>query len=140
MWNPLDGLSTVNVGFRKLYSNAKMPTYGSEEAAGADLYAVHGAAVCPLEHRLISTGISIQLPPDSRHRCVHVPAWLSSMGSPSLNSPGTIDSDFRGEIGVIIRNTGKEIFWINPGDRIAQLNPKTCLKHNRNPSIPLLRD
>ena len=101
-----------------------LPGYATEMSAGMDLLAAVEAAVvlAPGERRLIPSGIAIALPagteaqvrPRSRPRA-------QTHGITVLNAPGTIDADYRGEVGVILINLGQEPFTINRGDRIAQL-------------------
>lgn len=121
MWNPFDGLSAVNVGFKKLHPDAKVPTYGSEEAAGADLYANEDATIYPGQRTLLSTGIAIQLPKGFEAQCRPRSGLAFKHGLTVLNTPGTIDSDYRGEIKVMLYNTGDMGVIIKAGDRIAQL-------------------
>lgn len=123
MWNPLDGLSTVTVYFKKLDPAARMPTYGSDEAAGADLYALEKYVLQPRSHCMvpIRTGIAIQLPAGFEAQCRPRSGLALKHGITVLNSPGTIDSDYRGEVGVVLHNTMHTSFTIEVGDRIAQL-------------------
>lgn len=126
----------VNVGWKKLHSDAIMPTYGSDQAAGADLYAVtypedypspvthSGDLALPIEpgeRRLIRTGIAIELPKGTEAQVRPRSGLALKHGITVLNSPGTIDADYRGEICVILFNSSKRTFFVNPGDRIAQL-------------------
>jgi dUTP pyrophosphatase len=123
MWNPLDGLSTVNVGFRKLHSDAKIPTYGSDEAAGAELYALDKWLIHPKSRSSVAirTGIAIQLPKGFEAQVRPRSGLALKHGITVLNTPGTIDSDYRGELSVILYNTSQTAFMVNRGDRIAQL-------------------
>lgn len=121
MWNPLAGLAQVNVKFKKLVDWAKMPTYGSEEAAGADLYASGWVHLPPGHRALVETGIAIQLPPGFEAQVRPRSGLAAKWGISVVNTPGTIDSDYRGEIKVILINHGTEHFEIKAGDRIAQL-------------------
>ncbi len=100
-----------------------LPTYASEHAAGVDLLA---AIAQPLElapgaRRLIPTGISIALPAGYEAQVRPRSGLALKHGIGLLNSPGTIDADYRGEIGVILINHGEAPFAIARGDRIAQL-------------------
>jgi dUTP pyrophosphatase len=122
-WNPLDGLSTVNVGFTALHPNAKVPVYSSDEAAGADLCACipHRVDLLPGHRALVMTGIAIQLPKGFEAQVRSRSGLAIKQGLCVLNAPGTIDSDYRGEIGVILYNAGQQPVDIFNGDRIAQL-------------------
>lgn len=113
------------VKFRKLKRNAKLPEYKTKGAAGMDLYASltaegGGYFIGAYKTRIISTGVAIELPPGYEAQ-VRSRSGLASKGIVVANSPGTIDSDYQGEIGVILHNTTDDDFYINEGDRIAQL-------------------
>lgn len=104
-------------------SGFELPTYASFEAAGMD---VRAALTEPVtlnagERMLVPTGLFIQLP--SGYECQVRPrsGLALKKGITVLNTPGTIDADYRGEIGIILINLSKEPFVINPGERIAQL-------------------
>ena len=101
----------------------KLPNYESEGAAGMDLSADIDSDIIikPLERSLIPTGIAISLPEDLEAQIRPRSGLAIKHGITLLNSPGTIDSDYRGEIKVIIYNHGDENFVINNKDRIAQM-------------------
>jgi dUTP pyrophosphatase len=100
-----------------------VPVYKTAGAAGADLRAdLSGEIVLkPGERKLVPTGIRIELPLDYEAQVRPRSGLAIRHGVTALNSPGTIDSDYRGEIKVILINLGDEDFKIEPGDRIAQL-------------------
>ena len=113
-------MSTVRV--KKLHPNATLPTYGSVEAAGADLYACLDAPVeiAPGETVGIPTGIALEVPKG----CAGLVYARSSMGvkrglAPA-NKVGVIDSDYRGEIRVVLLNHGKTTQTVAHGERVAQ--------------------
>ncbi len=100
-----------------------LPRYASAQAAGMDLHAAVAAAITlkPLERAIIPTGIAIALP-DGYEAQVRPRSGLAARsGVTTLNSPGTIDADYRGEIHVVLINLGAEPFTVNRGERIAQL-------------------
>lgn len=114
-------MSTIAV--KKLRENASLPTYGSAEAAGADLYACldEKVSVAPGQTLLVPTGIALEVPKG----CAGLIYARSSMGvkrglAPA-NKVGVIDSDYRGEIMVALHNHGASPQEIAPGERIAQL-------------------
>lgn len=101
----------------------KIPVYSSTGASGADLCAFieNKIVLKPGERKLIPTGLVIEIP-DGFEAQVRPRSGLAlKQGITCLNSPGTIDSDYRGEIGIILINLSENSFTINDGDRIAQL-------------------
>lgn len=100
-----------------------LPTYSTAEAAGADVRAHLEApmTLAPGKRALIPTGIQVHIPPGYEIQVRPRSGLALKHGISLVNSPGTIDSDYRGEIGVIIINHGEEPFTIDPGMRIAQL-------------------
>lgn len=113
-------MDTVRV--KKLHPNAKLPTYGSAEAAGADLYACLDEAVTiqPGEVYWVSTGISLEVPKG----CAGLVYARSSLGvkrglAPA-NKVGVVDSDYRGEVKVVLLNHSKQPQVLEPGERVAQ--------------------
>lgn len=110
----------------KLMENAKdlpLPQYMSKGAAGMDLYAnvEKDEELLPGDIKLISTGIQIELPENYEAQIRPRSGLALNNGLTLLNTPGTIDSDYRGEIKVIIINLGKETYTIKRGQRIAQM-------------------
>jgi len=104
-------------------SNHSLPLYGTAQSAGVDLRAYLSEPVLlrPLERKLIPTGLFIQLP-DGFEAQVRPRSGLAiNKGITVLNSPGTIDADYRGEIKIILINLSQEDFIVNNGERIAQM-------------------
>ena len=101
----------------------ELPFYAKKAAAGADLKAVldEPLTLKPLERKVIGTGLKIALPEGFEAQVRPRSGLAAKHGISVLNSPGTIDADYRGEIGVIIVNLSNEDFTIHPGERIAQL-------------------
>ena len=104
-------------------SNNPLPSYQSDGAAAVDLtaYLKEDKILKPLERVLIPTGIQIALPKGYEAQVRPRSGLALKKGISVLNSPGTIDSDYRGDIGVILINLSNENFIIQNGDRIAQL-------------------
>jgi len=100
-----------------------LPKYMSDHAAGMDLYAAVNPEVVILagEWKLVSTGISIALPPGYEAQVRPRSGLALKQGVSVLNTPGTIDADYRGEVGVILMNHSKQDLIIKRGDRIAQM-------------------
>jgi len=100
-----------------------LPEYASEGAAGLDLRAAVASEVViqPLQRAIIPTGIRVSLPDGYEAQVRPRSGLAADYGITLLNSPGTVDSDYRGEISVIVINLGDRPFTIKRGDRIAQL-------------------
>ena len=101
----------------------ELPQYATAFSAGVDLRAVitSEVTIAPLERKVVGTGIKIAIP-EGYEAQVRPRSGLSAKhGITVLNSPGTIDADYRGEIAVILVNISSEKYILNPGDRIAQL-------------------
>ncbi|MCH5347341.1 MAG: dUTP diphosphatase [Muribaculaceae bacterium] len=100
-----------------------LPCYETGSSAGMDVRAWLDEPVTlePLERKLIPTGLSIQLP--RGYECQIRPRSGLALrhGLSIVNTPGTVDADYRGEIGVVVINLSREPFTINPGDRICQM-------------------
>jgi dUTP pyrophosphatase len=104
-------------------SSHPLPAYETAHSAGMDLRAFTGGAVTlrPLERKLIPTGLYIELPVGYEAQVRPRSGLALKHGVTVLNSPGTIDADYRGEIGVILVNLSDKEFTVNDGDRIAQM-------------------
>lgn len=104
-------------------SNNPLPSYATEQSAGLDLYAFieNQITLKPLERRLIGTGLSMELPKGYEAQIRPRSGLAYKHGITVLNSPGTIDADYRGEIKVLLINLSNDDFLINNGDRIAQM-------------------
>ena len=112
-------------------SHHPLPAYGTFEAAGMDVraYLPEGSVTLrPMQRALIPTGLYMQLP--SGYECQIRPRSGLALkhGLTILNSPGTIDADYRGEIGIILINLGQEDFVVNDGERICQMVIKEYTK------------
>lgn len=100
-----------------------LPQYMTEGSSGMDLFASleKDVTLAPGERRLISTGISLAIPEGFEGQIRPRSGLAIQKGIGIVNGPGTIDADYRGEIGVLLINFGKEPFTIRDGDRIAQM-------------------
>ncbi len=100
-----------------------LPQYQTPQSAGMDLHAFVPESVTlkPLERKLIPTGLYLELPEDYEAQVRPRSGLAIKNGITVLNSPGTIDADYRGEVGVILVNLSAKDFTINNGDRIAQM-------------------
>lgn len=114
---------TYNVRVKKLRDNAVIPTYGSEFAAGADLYAAIDEAVTigAGETKLIPTGIALEIPVGFAGLIYARSGLACKRNLAPANKVGVVDSDYRGEVMVALHNHGKEAQTIEAGERIAQM-------------------
>ena len=104
-------------------SKNDLPAYESKLAAGMDLRAnlEESVVLKPMERRLIPTGLFIELPEGTEAQIRPRSGLAYKKGITVLNSPGTIDADYRGDIGVLLINLSLEDFIVEPGERIAQM-------------------
>lgn len=111
-------------------SNHELPSYETIASAGMDLRANITEAITlqPLERTIVKTGLFIELPIGYEAQVRPRSGLAAKKGITVLNSPGTVDADYRGEIGVILVNLSNEAFVIENGERIAQL---VIAKHER---------
>ncbi|MBS3093646.1 dUTP diphosphatase [Candidatus Pacearchaeota archaeon] len=110
-------MQKILIKIKKLYGEVQIPKHGNEHAAGFDLYSCEDKELQPGEHAMIATGIALEIP-DGKVMFI----WdRSGIGSKGIHRfAGVIDSDYRGEIKIILCNHTKNNFKINKGDRIAQ--------------------
>lgn len=114
---------TVKVRQSPPGSDVSLPRYMTDNAAGMDVFAAvsDDEVVLPGERKIIPTGIEISLPPGYEAQIRPRSGLALRCGVTILNSPGTIDADYRGEIKIIIINHGTKPFTVRRGDRIAQM-------------------
>ena len=121
----MTGVETVEIEILRLPHghDLQLPDYSTAAAAGADLLAAidQDIELKPMERRIVPTGISIALPVGFEGQVRPRSGLAAKNGITVANAPGTIDADYRGEVGVILVNLGQEPFRISRGMRIAQL-------------------
>jgi dUTP pyrophosphatase len=121
----MNGVETVEIEVVRLAHahDLALPDYATAAAAGADLLAAidQDIDLAPLERKIVPTGISIALPVGFEAQVRPRSGLAAKNGVTVVNAPGTVDADYRGEIGVILINLSKEPFRISRGMRIAQL-------------------
>ncbi len=124
----------IKVQIKKLNSKVKIPKYKTEGSSGVDLEAFieKPLIINPKSSKLIPTGISISMPKDCEVQIRPRSGLAAKSNISVLNTPGTIDSDYRGEIKIILFNHGNEKFTVNNGDRIAQMVLMPVLKFRFN--------
>lgn len=113
----------MNIAIKKLHEQAVLPKYQTEQAAGMDLVACINVPVViePHQRVIIPTGLAIALPVGYEAQIRGRSGMAARFGVMPANGLGTIDADYRGEIGVILLNTSDEVFTIEPGMRVAQM-------------------
>ncbi len=107
---------------KKLKANAKLPTYGTAQAAGADLYACleEAVTIAPGHSAFIPTGIALEVPVGCAGLIYARSGLACKRGLAPANKVGVVDSDYRGEITVVLYNHGQEPQTVEGGERIAQ--------------------
>lgn len=121
---------TQTIKIKKLFNDSKIPFYAHIGDAGMDIYSREEKLIASGETALIKTGISIELPPLTEAQIRPRSGLALKHSITVLNSPGTIDEGYRGEIGVIIINHGKESFLVEKDMRIAQMVIKPVIRVN----------
>jgi dUTP pyrophosphatase len=105
-----------------------LPAYATDGAAGMDVVAAEALTLAPGDRAAVATGFAIAIPAGHEVQVRPRSGLALKHGVTCLNTPGTIDSDYRGEVKVILANLGREPFAIARGDRIAQLVPAPVLR------------
>ena len=130
----------IKVLIKKLNPEAKIPVYKTKGSSGMDLMALIDSPIkiAPGNSSLIPTGLAIALPDNTEIQIRPRSGLAAKSNITVLNTPGTIDSDYRGELKVIIYNHGNKDFIINNGDRIAQmiLTPVIKMKLEETDNLP----
>ena len=114
--------------FKKLNSDAIIPSFAQPSDAGMDLYAIEDKEILAHETALIGTGLAVQLPENTEAQVRPKSGLALKHSLTVLNTPGTIDEGYRGEIGVILINHGKQSYHVIKGQKIAQLVVKPTLR------------
>lgn len=127
LFNCLRGLFKTEVGIRFVTEHGRIPVFSTEGAAGADLYAGETVRIPSGKSALIGTGIALELPKCSEAQIRSRSGLAAKNRVFVLNSPATIDEDYKGEVKVILMNLGDEEFVVHNGDRIAQMVIKRTL-------------
>ena len=127
-------METKKENIKRLSEDAKLPTYGTDCAAGADLYACSSEKISfnPGETKLIKTGIALEVPEGYAGLIYARSGLASKRGLAPANKVGVVDSDYRGEVMVALHNHTNEVKEIDPYERIAQLVIAPYLKAEFN--------
>ena len=121
-------MKKLGVKVKILNPDAIIPKYQTEEAAGFDLHSIEEKTVKAGEREVIKTGLAVALPKGYELQVRPRSGLALKNGITVLNTPGTVDSDYRGELMVILFNTSKEDFAVKKGERIAQAIIKEILQ------------
>ncbi len=111
----------MKIKFKKIHEDATVPKFAKENDAGMDLHSIEETAILPSEHKLVKTGLQLELPPGYEAQVRPRSGLALKNKITVLNTPGTIDAGYRGDVGVILMNHSSEDFEIKKGDRIAQI-------------------
>ncbi|MCC2601201.1 dUTP diphosphatase [Sphingopyxis yananensis] len=122
---PAHPLADIRIALKRLPhgEGLPMPAYASTGAAGMDVVAAESLTLAPGARHAVATGFAMAIPAGYEVQVRPRSGLALKNGITCLNSPGTIDSDYRGEVKVILANLGQDNFTITRGDRIAQLVP-----------------
>ena len=111
----------MTLKIKRIHEDAVMPAYAHESDAGMDIRSVDEIVIEPGKRALVHTGLILLLPPNYEAQVRPRSGLALKNGVTVLNTPGTIDAGYRGEVGVILANFGEEPFKVGKGDRIAQI-------------------
>lgn len=111
----------MQLKIKRLSPRAQLPHYAHPGDAGLDLFSVEAQTLNPGEAKLIRTGIALELPPRTEAQVRPRSGLALKYSITVLNSPGTIDAGYRGEVGVVLINHGRESFQVTSGMKIAQI-------------------
>jgi len=106
---------------KKVHPDAKVPAYAHEGDSGMDLFSVEDAEIGPGETKVVKTGLQVSMPKGFEAQVRPKSGLAAKFGVTVLNTPGTVDSGYRGEIMVILANFGKEAYNVEKGKKIAQM-------------------
>ncbi|MFM7887103.1 MAG: dUTP diphosphatase [Pseudanabaena sp.] len=121
-------MQTIEIKFQKLHPDALIPTYAHIGDAGADVYSVAEVTLQPSDRAAIPTGLAVDIPLGYEIQVRPKSGLALKHGIAVLNSPGTVDAGYRGEIQVIVINLGKEAYTFAKGQKIAQLVLKPVIQ------------
>ena len=111
----------MTLRFKRVHPDAVLPSYAHPSDAGMDVRSVEDLTLAPGKRALVHTGLVMLLPPSYEAQVRPRSGLALKNGVTVLNSPGTIDSGYRGEVGVILINLGDVDFTVRKGDKVAQL-------------------
>ncbi len=121
-------MEKITVKFQKLHPEAQVPSYAHLGDAGADVYSVAEIQLAPMHRAAIPTGLAVEIPFGYELQVRPKSGLAIKHGITVLNSPGTIDAGYRGEIQIIVINLGTEIYTFAKGQKVAQLVLKPVIQ------------
>ena len=121
-------MQTVDIKFQKLHPDAQVPSYAHTGDAGADVYSVAEVKLQPQHRAAVPTGLAVDIPIGYEIQVRPKSGLALKHGITVLNSPGTVDAGYRGEIQVIVINLGTEAYTFTKGQKIAQLVLKPVIQ------------
>ena len=120
--------------FKRVHPDAILPAYAHPSDAGMDIRSVEDLTIGPGKRALVKTGLVMLLPPNYEAQVRPRSGLALKKGVTVLNTPGTIDADYRGEIGVVLINLSNEDFVVEDGERIAQM---VIARHEQGEFVPV---
>lgn len=135
--NSIGYRDSVAVAIEFCHENAKEPTYANPDDAGCDVYAVEKTVIAPGYTMVVPTGLKVAVPAGWMLSVRPRSGMSAKTGVRVANAPGTIDTGYRDEVGIILHNTGDEVYVVNPGDRIAQfvIEPAPMIRFKQVDSV-----
>lgn len=135
--NSIPYRDSIVVAIEYCHENAKEPTYANPDDAGCDVYAVEKTVIAPGYTMIVPTGLKVAVPAGWMLSVRPRSGMSAKTGIRVANAPGTIDTGYRDEVGIILHNTSDEIYVVNPGDRIAQfvIEPAPIIKFKKVESV-----
>lgn len=121
-------MQSIEIKFQKLHPDAQVPSYAHIGDAGADVYSVIEVTLQPQNRAAIPTGLAVDIPVGYEIQVRPKSGLALKHGITVLNSPGTVDAGYRGEIQVIVVNLGTEVYTFTKGQKIAQLVLKPVIQ------------
>jgi dUTP pyrophosphatase len=118
----------MRLNVKKLTPDAVLPQYAHPGDAGVDVFSNEHVVLNPGDYRVVKTGIAIELPPGTEAQVRPRSGLAAKHGLSVLNTPGTIDEGYRGEVGVILIHHGREPFTVEKGMKIAQMVVKPVIR------------
>lgn len=109
------------IKIKKLHPDAVIPSYAHKGDSGMDVYSIEDFELKTFERKLVKTGLSFEIPFGYEIQTRPKSGLAIKHGITIVNAPGTIDSCYRGELGIILMNTGKEVYHVKRGEKIAQI-------------------